>query len=333
MLSKSDPVYECRIWEYIPQDLFNIPLSKPPCWHAPNAPETLDQTLRPQLLDQENHGQKRQLCGFSTCRLKRGTFFGDGLLPKMKSSTKTAHPQRGPRCILSCRFMVISCSHFLQPCAIAIRSQCRFLEAEPWLSASEIVHKIIQQSRPCLSWSSVYTFIYLFFINSHSFIHISICLTHSVLKKDWQINIVSIYLISMLSVLFRFLLDLFVGWLMIHLFISLNLGNTPSTNTLTRILLTCDYLCNKQSQNATTLTNQYLQKNMTLQGRKKKVFAHASVPAYGITWQSDITNYWHTVAWFCNTRVLLLTAPRQKKQRALQNRHGAKCGSLHYQIR
>jgi len=59
-------------------------------------------------------------------------------------------------------------------------------------------------------------------------------------------------------------------------------GNTPCTNTLTRILLTCDYLCNKH-QNATTLTNQYLQKNMTQQGRKKKVFAHASVPAYGIT--------------------------------------------------
>lgn len=196
-------------------------------------------------------------------------------------------PTKRTRCILSCRFMVISCSHFLQPCAIAIRSQCRFLEAEPWLSASEIVHKIIQQSRPCLSWSSVYTFIYLFFINSHSFIHISICLTHSVLKKDWQINIVSIYLISMLSVLFRFLLDLFVGWLMIHLFISLNLGNTPSTNTPTKNSADLWLFVQQTITKCNNINKPIFAKKYDTAGPKKKVFAHASVPAYGITWQSD----------------------------------------------
>ena len=51
-------------------------------------------------------------------------------------------------------------------------------------------------------------------------------------------------------------------------------------------------------------------------GPKKKVFAHASVPAYGITWQSDITNYWHIWCMILQHKGASANCPAQKKTKS-----------------
>ncbi len=78
-----------------------------------------------------------------------------------------------------------------------------------------------------------------------------------------------------------------------------------------------------------TLTNKSLHM-AAQQDQKIKVFAHASVPAYRITWQSDITNYCHVSFMILPHEGLLIKCScfclltQKKTKRALQGRHGCK---------